>query len=345
MELKRKQFTFSVKDSREADAIFERIRARKYDDSFCFLCGNEIELSSKSVEHVIPRWLQRKYKLWDQTITLLNGTAMPYRSLTIPCCTTCNNTYLKPIEDKIKIYVDAGFDKFKRINRMVLYYWLSKIYYGIMYKELFLFIERRNPLAGRILTPDFMDQFKAHYLFLQGIRKKHRPLGFSPASIFVFRTQELKEITKRWDIVDNIPGMVIGLRMGDIGIMAALQDGGAQRSLLGGIGDFARIPLHPLQFRELMSQITYRGILFNRIPKYISFADGKGAATMQLPLGGLSSKPLFDQWDNSVYAVLLAHYTGIPIDDVSPQPNKVRTWIRDEKRKLNFIDANKYPFY
>ncbi|NLI16297.1 MAG: HNH endonuclease [candidate division Zixibacteria bacterium] len=326
---------------RESEELFEKIEARNYDDSCCFLCGNEIKATSRSVEHVIPKWLQRKYNLWNQKLTLLNGTKLPYRSLTIPCCKKCNNEYLRPIEDKIKLYVDAGFDKFKRIDRTTLYYWLSKIFYGILYKELFLLVDRKNPMAGQILTPDFLDQFKAHYLFMQGIRKKHQLKGFLPASIFIFRAQELKNRDDQWDIVDNIPGMTLGLRMNKIAVVAALQDGGAQKSFRGLYGDFSRVNLHPIQFREVFSQIAYSSILFNRTPKYVSFANGKVATTIQMPLGGLSSKPLFDHWDNSVYSKLLSHYTGLPLDIVNPQPGLVRSWIRNNEGKLYFIDANK----
>jgi hypothetical protein len=45
----------------------------------CFACGGPS--SSGSGEHVIPKWLQNECSLFDERLTLLNGTHIPYRSL------------------------------------------------------------------------------------------------------------------------------------------------------------------------------------------------------------------------------------------------------------------------
>src|SRR5262249_35334617 len=79
----------------------EQLRAvleHPYEKETCFLCACALNNANRSDEHVIPRWLQREFNLWDQRLTLLNDTDIPYRQLTIPCCTRCNNETFAPLE-------------------------------------------------------------------------------------------------------------------------------------------------------------------------------------------------------------------------------------------------------
>ena len=90
--------------------IFKQIEEHTYSNDHCFLCGCQLNDENSTVEHVIPKWLQREFNLWDQKITLLNGTLFPYKNLTIPCCFDCNNIHLKPFEDKVKKAFEDGFE-------------------------------------------------------------------------------------------------------------------------------------------------------------------------------------------------------------------------------------------
>lgn len=137
------------------------------------MCGCVLTDKTKTEEHVIPKWLQKEFNLWDQKITLLNGTYIPYRLMTIPCCFECNNHHLKPFEDKIKAGFERGYEDFQKLDKEILFLWLGKIYFGIMYRELFLNLDRADPEKGTITNPGYMKSFYSHFLFLQGIRKLH----------------------------------------------------------------------------------------------------------------------------------------------------------------------------
>jgi hypothetical protein len=150
--------------------IFKKLDENKFDDSNCFLCGTDLHENNRSQEHVIPKWIQRRFNLWNQKIILLNGSSIDYRYLTIPCCKNCNNKYLKRLEDKLINAIDSGFDSLKKLDRNIIFYWLGKIYFGLMYKELFLHLNQKNHEEGTIINSDYIKRFEAHYLFLQGIR-------------------------------------------------------------------------------------------------------------------------------------------------------------------------------
>jgi hypothetical protein len=320
--------------------VFNKILSRNYDLSCCFLCGEDLNEDNRSLEHVFPKWLLDKYNLWDQKYFLLNQTNIPYNKLIIPCCLKCNNIFLNKIENEVKSRHDRGFESFKDIDREKLFFWLGKIFYGLLYKELSLLVDRKNPEQGYIISPTFLKQFEVHWLFLQGIIGKHSFRDFFPASIFIFKTQYSNNIELNWDFVDSTNTLSISIRMGDIGVVGVLQDGGTTEGIKNLFKDFSKVPLHHLQFRELASKIIYQSLLFNRVPKYFTSSNKGFIETIQMPIGGLSSKPLYDQGNALDYAHILSKYTEMPLQDIYSEPSQVMTWIKNEKDEITFIDIN-----
>ncbi|MFW9880988.1 MAG: hypothetical protein ACFFG0_48620 [Candidatus Thorarchaeota archaeon] len=43
----------------------------------CFLCGRRLG-DADSREHIFPRWLLRRFNLWDSELVLLNRTKIKY---------------------------------------------------------------------------------------------------------------------------------------------------------------------------------------------------------------------------------------------------------------------------
>lgn len=287
-------------------------------------------------EHVIPSWVQKKYDLWNQNLVLVNKTTIPYRKLTIPCCRTCNNDLLNPIESRVAKAVENGIKAVRLLEKEDMFIWLGKILYGLMYKELCLPHDRMNPNVGSILIPEVLTHYQTHHHFLQSVRVKMKFEDFVPASILIFKTQVPSNPKLQWDFSDSIPSMFIALRMGSVGILAVMGDGGAQEIMAESLDDLRQYPLHPLQFRELMSIVRYKSLLFNRNPKYI-FADGDPILVMQMPLQGLSAKPIFDKWDQEIYAKILSYHIEIPFEELFVPPDKVRSCLRDSNQKAMFI--------
>src|SRR5690606_16007607 len=64
-----------------------------------------------------------------------------------------------------------------------------------------------------------------------------------------------------------------------------------------------------IQFRELCARFYYSAYLFNRVPQYLVYppATPEEALVIEsMPLqGGAETRPLFDRWDNKVYAQVL----------------------------------------
>ena len=153
----------------------------------CFLCGKLLR-DAHSREHIFPRWLLRRYNLWDTELVLLNKTKIKYRQLTIPCCTKCNNNYLGRNEEIIEESLDKGYNQFIKLDELIVYQWVLKILYGLLFKELSLKLELHDPNSEPILNPEFLEKFGSLHLFLQSVRFKFNFNDFVPWSIFILKS-------------------------------------------------------------------------------------------------------------------------------------------------------------
>ena len=330
-------------DDQDLQLFSERLRERALDPSYCFLCAKHFDDVHLTDEHVIPKWAQNRFELWNEKLTLLNGTIIPYRLLTVPCCEECNKYRLQPIETSMSSAVTKGPEAVQALGANTIFMWLGKIFYGILYRELSLLIDRKDPGGLTIATPELLKEYETHLFFLQQAREKVKLVDFTPGSIYVFRCQSPPYPRLQWDLCDNIQTMFIGVRMGDVAIIAVLGDGGAQMIFTDVYQRFESLRLHPIQFRELCAHFSYRSSIATRTPKYIT-AEGAPHSVHQMPLGGLSAMPYFQEWVDTDYAAFLAYYTGNPYDMVYQGPDKVMTWLRDDSGHIRFLDYAKHPF-
>lgn len=317
--------------------LFEAVITRKFGKSICFLCGCRLGRKNRSDEHVFPKWLQNRYSLANEKLRLLNQTEIAYRQLTVPCCRDCNTKYLHPIETAVSRAVARGPNAVRALGAQTIFIWLGKIFYGVLYQEMFLRVDRSKRTNSGITTKEQLQQYASHHLFLQSVRVPLTFKGFFPASIEILKTQEPRDDPRSaWDFSDDLHSMFIGCRMGTVGIVCMLQDGGAQRRIFP---DLLRpalsLKLHPLQFREVMAKVRYQGMLLNKIPQYLTFGHAGKYVTTQAPLQGYSTKPIFDEWDQRTYAQVLAHMTGIPAERLFLEPDRVWTWLRKSNGTLN----------
>lgn len=121
-------------------------------------------------EHVFPKWLLNRYRLWDAQLTLLDGTSISYRKIKIPSCKTCNGVYLGALERRIEDAVRGGYEVFKRLPRGVVFQWLTKIFFQILYLEMRLAMDVRDLNRGTILTTEFLDEFRLEHALLNSVR-------------------------------------------------------------------------------------------------------------------------------------------------------------------------------
>jgi hypothetical protein len=143
------------------------------DADTCFICGRP----ANSVEHIIPAWLQQRFGLWDQELRLPNGTAVPYRQLTIPACTQCNTRIFGALEQRVSTGAATDAE---------IWRWANKIHYGLGHKDRFLAWDRANAnlKIGDVLNAD--DPFEKSRHFLHCVAGDFRTDPDPFGSVFVF---------------------------------------------------------------------------------------------------------------------------------------------------------------
>lgn len=308
----------------------------------CFLCGQEFDSGEIGQEHVFAKWLQGKFNLWDRTLVLLNGTQIPYRDLKIPACAACNNVSLSKVEGQVACALPGGAAEVRALGHEILYLWVAKLFFGILYAESLLPMNRAAGNAGAILRPGALDGFRFMHLTMQAARAT---LTFNSddtkyhSSLMVFPIQEHPNPSERFMYRDDVDFGCMAVRLNTVGIIC-VTDGGAQERLAEEV--FAKLfshQLHPLQFEEISAKVFAKARTFTRTPKYIStHVDGK-----QMPIGGLSENPIFGDYDHEEYAEMLALFTGHPLNLIWPGDGSVQTWIRSYKEP-HFIDIAAHPW-
>ena len=322
--------------------FYDPIKNGHLEKGHCFLCGKKINKTNRTEEHIFPLWLLKRYNLLTQTITLPNGKHRQYKKIKIPCCRNCNSTYLGKLEDRIKRTADSGYSQFDKIPKVYIFQWLLKIYYQLLYMDMNLLLDPKNNSDKSIIDKEFLERYKMCHFFLQSIRIKsnfHKPF---PWSIFIFKLQKHKDCKLNFDYKDDMDRLTIAIRMDDIGIIACLQDNNTQEIMFNKNFElYKTIALHPIQFDELIAKIFYKNSLIERLPKYIIMSGKNGFEFVSLPLQGASTTPIYRDWSQREYAMFFSFFMKIPFEKCYIPPNKVLSFLYDEKNKLRKININK----
>lgn len=343
----------SREEVRASSAVpFDRI---PFDHDHCFLCGSVLTPQSATREHVFPVWLQRRYDLWDEQLTLLNGTAIPYRQLTVPCCTTCNGGPLSRLEDEIRVALEGGIASMQRVPQLHVFQWMAKVMFGILFKEISLALDRRDPNAARILPPKHLGDFATLHDILQSVRVPARFEGGPIYSILIAPIHDL-DGWRPFDFADSIDDQVVAFRLGTVGIVASLADAGLAADHWSHVlAAFGANPLHPIQFDEMIAHVVATKQRMTRAIRIIMSAninDGSNLTFVRLPLLGFSAAPLLAPFDAEVFRPILRHFLyrwGDATERVWAWPDGVGTTIFEREghvgrcdRDFNLIDVVPY---
>lgn len=155
-----------------------------------------------TVEHVIPKWLQRKFNLQEQSYHLPNGTTLKYKNAVAPASSEENAQFGK-IEEKIA-NGSASHDE--------IYLWALKIHVGLIYISSNLKFDIRDPKSPKFW--DANDFSKDIWLFRQ-LYKIWKNGGRTTPSPFgtVFKMKSLLP-EDQFDLVHNLQSRTLLIKIG-----------------------------------------------------------------------------------------------------------------------------------
>lgn len=315
----------------------------------CFLCGGVPDESTR--EHVFPLWLLQRQGLLDERLTLLNGTSIPYRQLTIPCCPECNSEHLSRLESGMERASASGASAVRDLPEEMVFQWMAKIFIGVLWAELRFRADRAELDGGPIVPPEVLQEFAVLHGHLQSVR---RPFVFhspTPWSIFVSDMHRF-EPPLDFDYCDSIFGLCFAVRFSGVGIIACLQDNSTQRDQYGHVwAPLDGIPLHWQQWDEMWVKVVYRASLLRRTPKYVNVlptGEDQPVQVMSLPTAGFAPESMWGQWDQEEYAgallsLLQRRMPWLSMENIFQPPDQVMSWVFKSDGSVNALDSDGDP--
>ena len=316
----------------------------------CFLCGTSLTAADvNSAEHVLPKWLQHRFNLWNEELVLTNRTSIPYRQATIPCCTACNNGSLGNLESEISAAFSAGPAAVRAVPEIRLFQWCCKMFYGLFYREHFLAADRRNPTAGPIIPQDLLHGIGMLWHFLQSVRKPFVFDGFVPWSIFVVETIAYGNPAADFDYYDSL--LVSGrrgtrhtlgfaIRASNVGVICVLADNGAQKEHLHDEVDKFDFPMHPAQFIQLTSLVFIKASVLTYVPHY-RWNDIDGKTVMQWVDPDVTFH--WDDWDMPAFEAMYGEFltrAGITPETVQTPDGRLPEFLFDAQHQPRRMDPD-----
>lgn len=284
----------------------------------CFLCGGDP--TTGQGEHVFPKWLQRRHGLWNESLNLLNGSSLQYRSLRVPACESCNSRILGRTESYVSSLRGSNVSSWQLADSFEVGRWLSKVFVGILFSEARLLRDPRNPELGSIFHPKWLREVVSMHLLVQSWRKvvRFRSLHAAhPFTLYVYSIDQDRDF-RDFNVSTNLLGRSICIRFGDLGF-AFVADGGLQHAISElGPYNLAFERLHPVQFDELAARVHYKASLCDASHAYAYHESEETFEFEQLsvsPYGSAvledGSKRVFREWSLQEFWVAMKHY-GVP---------------------------------
>jgi hypothetical protein len=289
-----------------AAQIYHPFSTFNFSNSKCFLTGQELSSTEEKIQ-VFPQWLMSRYSLEDQPFKLLDESISTYKDLKTPCAAGVNETYLEPLEAEISAAFAAGYEGVKALDELKLFQWVSKLLYGIIFNELQAGIKMQHAQGEDFnISQSIIHKFSHLHLMLQSINLPIQFEDFKPHSLFLFKVDNREN---EFGYRDEINTQTFALRIANFGLVMCLQDNGANASYHRELYEQIKEgTLHPIQFEEFSARVFYSNYLFNRLPEYEVMPVGEDIFLEAMPLRGISSKPLFDEWANKTYGQVLESF-------------------------------------
>jgi hypothetical protein len=211
------------------------------------------------------------------------------------------------LEAEISAAFAAGYEGVKALDELKLFQWVSKLLYGIIFNELQAGIKMQHAQGEDFnISQSIIHKFSHLHLMLQSINLPIQFEDFKPYSLFLFKVDNREN---EFGYRDEINTQTFALRIANFGLVMCLQDNGANASYHRELYEQIKEgTLHPIQFEEFSARVFYSNYLFNRLPEYEVMPVGEDIFLEAMPLRGISSKPLFDEWANKTYGQVLESF-------------------------------------
>lgn len=221
----------------------------------CVMCREVLDDTTKTVEHIFPQWLQNKFDLWNKKITLPNNSKTPYRQFTVPCCKECNNGAMSAWEKIVQTATEKGYDEFIKLDEEIVVWWLLKIYYSKIVKELTFKDNIKNPQSAMMMSEKQLFEYRSIYFYMCELLKGTKFKNPKPYELYIFRTLGNND----FDYLDDISRHIVYMQINDILIICSFDS--FDIFSIQYKNEFEKLSkmeeVHPIQAIELFVKMVY----------------------------------------------------------------------------------------
>jgi hypothetical protein len=307
--------------------------AGHFDLDRCYIYGTPIDPRTDMLP-VFPVWLQERYGLQDQTVTLMTGKKIAYKDLLVPVGAAARKDGIDYLQRAVGDLLGAGFEAFKWIKPAMLYQWLNWVFQGILYHEMKEARREKNMRNAFLLQSSYLERFKLLHLALCGAVKPVEFMNFDPGSVFVVQSHAYEDPRANYDLKVSTNTLAMSIRMGELSIMTSLLDNGSQMSFFENyFHKFDGVVLHPIQIDELFAKLSYKTWLMNPVFDYgIAWPDEEDPTTfVTLKIQEeKKAEEAFRPWEDGVYGTVLQSFLapyGFPAEEVFTKKGQVITFL------------------
>lgn len=322
--------------------LYNPFIAFKFDNRTCFLTGESLESADEQVQ-VFPVWMMQAFDLEEKPFKMLDENIVTYKSLKLPCSMKVAQA-LEQVEERVAKAMKAGYGAVKDIPEHLLFQWIGKILYGVVFNEIQAGI-RQTIASGEEMnfSQALVHKFRNLHFMLQSLVL---PVEFEHVNPFRVQVFPVDNAPETFLYRDEINSLIFSIRMGDFAVIATLQDNGTNaiyhEEVLNGVEQQV---LHPIQFEEICARYFYSAYLFNRLPEYTYMETLDKVFIEPMPLNDWTLKPIFDDWQTKTYGQVLENFWkpwGYTLFEIIKDPENPMSFLFDENGQFRkMIDLPK----
>jgi hypothetical protein len=247
----------------------------------CFVCGIHPSMATFNDEHVIPDWILRRFNLHSMKITLPNRASLTYGGYKVPCCKACNSrmgdVFEVPLGKLIADGYEAVYEHVMREGPWLFFKWLTLIFLKTHLKDKSLCFYL-DPREGGEKISKLYEWETMHHIHCIG-RSFYTGAQLDPTvigSLLIFQAHTGTPFGE-FDYRDFYPSRAMLFRLGEVGLVAVLNDSCAAGNLLREpVLRKITGPVSPPQFRELMARMAYANLTLKDRPVAASEIEADG---------------------------------------------------------------------
>lgn len=255
----------------------------------CFICGRGKNTTEVSKEHIIPKWILKKYSLFNRNLTLLHdGRSRRYDQQVVPCCSSCNSLMGKWLEEPIRnalVKGHSGVDALIKTNHgmKLVYTWLALIFFKLTLKSL----ETTFSLDQRVSTSklsnmiEWDELYHVHTVARSFFSNAEWDQGVA-GSVMIFPAIN-DERCESFDFQDFVNQQSLMLRLDDVCFICVFNDSCGSSSLFMDKSSIMKAKLgalSPIQYREILAHLTYLSSVLLQHPKFTYSVSSSGGLTI-----------------------------------------------------------------